>query len=73
MQPTEERQEPEQPAAIEREEVSPEDAAGRRVTYEVEVEDTGKTAKITVDAGTALEDYNQRVDIMNKLLECLRK
>lgn len=59
--------------AAERTEVSPKEATGRKVMYEVQIEESGDTAKLTVDAGAALEDYNSRVAIMNKLLECLRK
>ena len=43
------------------------------ITYDVEVEDTGETAKMTVDAGQALRDYDERIDTMKKLLECLKK
>lgn len=43
------------------------------ITYDVEVEDTGETAKMTVDAGKALRDYDERIDTMKKLLECLKK
>ena len=53
--------------------IEPAKAKGRKVTYEVEVEDTGETASMTVDAGQALEDYDDRIDTMKKLLECLRK
>lgn len=48
-------------------------AKGRKVSYEVEVEDTGDTARMTVDAGDALADYDRRIETMTKLLECLRK
>lgn len=48
-------------------------AKGRKVTYEVEVEDTGDTARLTVDAGDALTDYDQRITTIGKLLECLKK
>lgn len=48
-------------------------AKGRKVTYEVEVQDTGDTARMTVDAGDALADYDRRIETMTKLLECLRK
>jgi hypothetical protein len=57
----------------ERDEVTPAQAQGRRVTYEVEVEDTGDKAKLTVDAGAALSDYDERLTTMRKLLECLKK
>lgn len=49
------------------------EARGRKVSYEVEVEDSGDTATMTVDAGQALTDYDQRIVTMKKLLECLRK
>jgi Inorganic Pyrophosphatase/Mannosyl-glycoprotein endo-beta-N-acetylglucosaminidase/ADP-Ribosyltransferase in polyvalent proteins len=54
-------------------EIEAEQAKGHRVTYDVEVEDTGETAKMTVDGGEALADYDQRIETMTKLLECLRK
>jgi hypothetical protein len=62
-----------EPQPQEREEVTPAQARGRRVTYEVEVEDTGEKARLTVDAGEALSDYNQRIATIGKLLECLKK
>jgi hypothetical protein len=60
-------------ATIVRDSVEPTDARGRKVTYEVEVEDTGEKARLTVDAGEALADYNQRIATIGKLLECLKK
>jgi hypothetical protein len=64
--------EPTKPAQ-DRSEVEPQEARGRKVTYEVEVEDTGEKARLTVDAGEALADYNQRIATIGKLLECLKK
>lgn len=54
-------------------EVPPAQAKGRQVTYEVEVEDTGETARLTVDAADALTDYDERIATAKKLLECLNK
>lgn len=53
--------------------VTADSAKGRLITYEVEVEETGEIAKMTVDAGQALRDYDERIDTMKKLLECLKK
>ena len=64
---------PEQPTATMRNEVPAAEAKGRKVTYEVQVEDTGDTARLTVDAGDALTDYDQRITTIGKLLECLKK
>lgn len=61
------------PEPIYRDDVDPVDARGRKVVQEVEIEETGKTGKLSVDAGKALVDYNQRVDAMKQLLECLKK
>jgi hypothetical protein len=47
--------------------------AGRKVSYDVRIEDTGETATLTVDAKEATEDYNSRVETMRKLLGCLGK
>ena len=64
---------PEQPTATMRDEVPATDAKGRKVTYDVEVEDTGETARLTVDAGDAITDYDERIATAKKLLECLNK
>ncbi len=60
-------------ATASKDEVTAQEAKGKSVTYDVEVEDTGETAKMTVDAGQALSDYDERIDTMKKLLECLKK
>lgn len=44
---------------------------GRRVTYPVHIEDTGETAHMTVDAGSALDDYQKRISAMEELTRCL--
>jgi hypothetical protein len=62
-----------EPTITVRDNVGPADAKGLKVTYEVEVEDTGDKAKLTVDAGAALSDYDERLTTMRKLLECLKK
>lgn len=54
------------------ESITPADAKGKMVTYEVEIADSGDTAKVTVDAGSELEDYDKRINAMRKLLECLK-
>lgn len=56
-----------------RDEVAADEARGRRVSYEVTIEDTGDTASMTVDAGQAIADYDDRIATMKKLLECLKK
>ena len=56
-----------------KDEVGADEAKGRSVRFEVEVEDTGDVATMTVDAGEALRDYDERIDTMKKLLECLKK
>ena len=62
-----------QPVEQYADEVEPEQAKGRKVSYDVTVEDTGESARMTVDAGDALADYDSRIDAMTKLLECLKK
>lgn len=58
---------------VTKDEVAAADARGRKVSYEVTIEDTGDTARVTVDAGQALADYDERISTMKKLLECLKK
>lgn len=53
--------------------VLPEDVMGLNIAQEVEIEDTGKKARLSVDAGKALADYNQRIESMKQLIGCLRK
>lgn len=42
------------------------------VTQEVQVGDTGKTAKLRMDAGKALRALDEREASLLKLLDCLK-
>lgn len=44
---------------------------GRKVDIEVEVGDAGKTARMTLDAGTTLRALDARIEALRKLRECV--
>jgi len=44
---------------------------GKEVSYEVEVEDTGETYTVTVDAGVVMKDLDARTEALRKLKECI--
>ena len=44
---------------------------GKEISYEVEVEDTGETFTVTVDAGSAIKSIDARIDALHKLKGCI--
>lgn len=47
--------------------------AGRKVTYQVTVAETGNVATVELDAAEATQDIDDRIDNLMKLRDCLRK
>lgn len=47
--------------------------AGRPVSYQVRIEDTGQTATVTVDAAAALRELDSRRETMRKIIDCLKR
>jgi hypothetical protein len=46
---------------------------GRKVSFDVLVEDTGQTATFTVDAAQYLRDLDQRLDVARRLADCVAR
>lgn len=46
---------------------------GRKVRYQVRVEDTGEVAEVSVDAKQAAKDLRERRDVMRNLIKCLER
>ena len=44
---------------------------GKEISYQVEVEDTGKSYTVTVDAGTAMRDIDTRLEALRELRDCI--
>jgi len=47
--------------------------AGRKVTFQVTVAETGEVATVELDAAAATQDIDDRIDTMMKLRDCLLK
>lgn len=48
------------------------DLDGKKISYEVKVEDTGEVMTVTQDAGKVMRAMDRRIDSMNALLDCLK-
>jgi hypothetical protein len=46
---------------------------GRKVKFQVRIEDTGQTATFTVDAGQHMRDLDDRRDVARRLSECITR
>lgn len=44
---------------------------GKKISYDVEIEDTGETVKYTEDAGEAMRTIDDRIEKLKALLNCL--
>jgi len=44
---------------------------GKDISYEIEVEETGETYTVTIDAATAMRDVDTRLSSLQKLRECI--
>jgi len=47
------------------------DMRGKDIQYQVDVEETGETYTVTVDAGKTMDDLDTRIDALNKLRDCI--
>ena len=47
------------------------DMEGKELTYQVEVESTGETHTMTVDAAQAMSDIDARLDALEELRDCI--
>lgn len=45
---------------------------GKKISYDVKIEDTGETAKVTIDAAKALSAADKRRDALERLMNCLK-
>ena len=46
---------------------------GRKVSFDVRIEDTGQTATFTVDAAQYLRELDQRRDVARRLADCVAR
>lgn len=46
---------------------------GRKVTFQVRIEDTGQTATLSIDAAQHLRDLDDRAATMRRLLDCISR
>lgn len=44
---------------------------GKEISYEIEVEDTGETYTVTVDAGVVMKELDARAEALNELRGCI--
>lgn len=64
---------PAQQPATEKADPTAVEAKGRSVSYQTTTPDTGEAMTISQDAGAALQAYDDRVGVMERLMACLAK